>query len=140
MLATRAAVFLLLGAFALPALAQFGGSAPKYYPNRSDIKYIKCQVCELLAKNAYKQAKEMAKQSTPSARVRGCLALWNVPSRNTVVGVRLGLSRCHQPLQPDHFSLSQLQLNSGLAPRSQLQGSTSQTYVTLVAVDRGGAD
>ena len=53
-----------------PAGAQFASSKPKVHPRREDVKYIRCQVCELLAKNAYKQAKEMFKAATPSARVR----------------------------------------------------------------------
>jgi hypothetical protein len=69
----QAVVLLVLGVLALPALAQFQGSEPKIPPRKEDIKYIKCQVCELLAKNAYKQVKGMFKQATPSNRVsRGC--------------------------------------------------------------------
>lgn len=35
------------------------GKGPKAHARREDIPYIKCQVCELLAKNAYAQAQAM---------------------------------------------------------------------------------
>ena len=65
------ALLLLLGVLALPALGQFSSSQPKFHPRREDIKYIRCQACELLAKHAYKQIREMKKQATPSKPVRG---------------------------------------------------------------------
>ena len=63
---------LLALAAASPAGAQFGGMPPppKAQARREDIPYIKCQVCELLAKHAYKHVKELMKGSTPSKRVR----------------------------------------------------------------------
>ncbi|KAL4458891.1 hypothetical protein ABPG75_013756 [Micractinium tetrahymenae] len=75
----RAAALLLLGvlaaaaAVAVPALATetpakkrrvVGG--PGVVARKEDIPYIKCQVCELLAKNAWKQVKGMAKAANAS--------------------------------------------------------------------------
>lgn len=57
------------------AQAQFGGMGgmggglPKADPRREDLPYIRCQVCELLAKNAYKTVKKMLRESKPSKKV-----------------------------------------------------------------------
>ncbi|EFN53337.1 hypothetical protein CHLNCDRAFT_137063 [Chlorella variabilis] len=39
---------------------------PKDAVRPEDIPYIKCQVCQLLSKNAWLQVKEMKKASTPA--------------------------------------------------------------------------
>ena len=49
--------------------AQFNPSKPAAKPVKSDIKYIKCQVCELLAKNAYRQVKDLQKSVKPNKKV-----------------------------------------------------------------------
>lgn len=60
-----------LGFEGLPQMPGIPGSdKPKVYANKKDLKYIRCQVCELLAKNAYKQVKRMRKEATPSKPVR----------------------------------------------------------------------
>eukprot|EP00887_Chlorella_sp_A99_P006608 scaffold3.g6608.t1 len=46
-----------------------GGGLPKADPRREDLPYIRCQVCELLAKNAYKTVKKMLRESKPSKKV-----------------------------------------------------------------------
>ena len=51
------------------ALAQFNPSKPPEKPVKSDIKYIKCQVCELLAKNAYRQVHDLQKALKPNKKV-----------------------------------------------------------------------
>lgn len=63
------ACLLFICSLLVTAKAQLSSSTPKAAPRRDDIKYIKCQVCELLAKHAYKQAKELVKSSTPSRPV-----------------------------------------------------------------------
>lgn len=37
---------------------------------KSDVQYIECQVCELLAKNAYRQVKAKRDQLKPGKKVR----------------------------------------------------------------------
>lgn len=65
-----------LGFEGLPQMPGIPGSdKPKVYANKKDLKYIRCQVCELLAKNAYKQVKRMRKEATPSKPVRAGRAL-----------------------------------------------------------------
>lgn len=59
----------LVACFAFCALAQFNPSKPAAKPVKSDIKYIKCQVCELLAKNAYRQVNDMKKAVKPNKKV-----------------------------------------------------------------------
>ncbi|KAL4458892.1 hypothetical protein ABPG75_013757 [Micractinium tetrahymenae] len=63
----------LLLAAALAAALVSGTTAqrgpPKAHPRLADIPYIQCQVCELLAKNAWKQVKEMMKAASPSNKV-----------------------------------------------------------------------
>lgn len=51
------------------AFAQFNPSKPPAKPVKSDIKYIKCQVCELLAKNAYRQVNDLKKSLKPNKKV-----------------------------------------------------------------------
>jgi len=51
------------------ALAQFNPSKPPAKPVKSDIKYIKCQVCELVAKNAYRQVQDLKKTVKPNKKV-----------------------------------------------------------------------
>lgn len=53
----------------LSANAQFNPSKPAAKPVKSDIKYIKCQVCELLAKNAYRQVKDLQKTLKANQKV-----------------------------------------------------------------------
>ena len=50
-------------------VAEFNPSKPPAKPNKSDIKYIKCQVCELLAKNAYRQVNDLKKALRPNQKV-----------------------------------------------------------------------
>lgn len=59
----------LVACFALCAIAQFNPSKPPAKPVKGDIKYIKCQVCELLAKNAYRQVNDMKKAVKPNKKV-----------------------------------------------------------------------
>lgn len=51
------------------ASAQFNPSKPPAKPVKSDIKYIKCQVCELLAKNAYRQVNDLKKSLKPNKKL-----------------------------------------------------------------------
>ena len=48
---------------------------------KSDIKYIKCEVCQLVAKHAYRQVKAAEKELKPGKKVTSYLALlivsWN---------------------------------------------------------------
>lgn len=59
----------LVACFAFCTAAQFNPSKPPEKPVKSDIKYIKCQVCELLAKNAYRQVHDMKKALKPNKKV-----------------------------------------------------------------------
>ena len=61
----------LVACFAFCIVAQFNPSKPPAKPVKSDIKYIKCQVCELLAKNAYRQVNDMKKALRPNKKVAG---------------------------------------------------------------------
>ncbi len=61
---------LLLGVLSSCVLAQFNPSKPPAKPVKSDIKYIKCQVCELLAKNAYRQVNDLQKTLKPNKKVQ----------------------------------------------------------------------
>ena len=47
-------------------------NAPKVHPRKEDIPFIKCQVCEHLAKNIWKQGRDLLKSSKPSKKV-ACL-------------------------------------------------------------------
>lgn len=49
---------------------QFGGSRPTFTAVKSDIPYIKCGVCEALAKNAYRQVKTARDALRPGKKVR----------------------------------------------------------------------
>lgn len=51
------------------ALAQINTSKPAAKPVKTDIKYIKCQVCEVLAKNAYRQVHELKKSLKPNKKL-----------------------------------------------------------------------
>ena len=62
----------LLACIGLFAAAQFNPSKPPAKPVKSDIPYIKCQVCELLAKNAYRQVNDMKKALRPNQKVYLC--------------------------------------------------------------------
>ena len=42
---------------------------------KSDIKYIKCEVCQLVAKHAYRQVKAAEKELKPGKKVTSYLAL-----------------------------------------------------------------
>lgn len=44
-------------------------NAPKVHPRKEDIPFIKCQVCEHLAKNVWKQARDLLKSSKPSKKI-----------------------------------------------------------------------
>ena len=46
---------------------QFGGNRPTYTAVKTDIPYIRCGVCEALAKNAYRQVKT-ARDALPSGK------------------------------------------------------------------------
>ncbi|PSC76262.1 DUF3456 domain [Micractinium conductrix] len=59
---------LLIAAAAVSGAAGQGGP-PKVHPRTEDIPYIQCQVCELLAKNAWKQVKDMTKAASPTNKV-----------------------------------------------------------------------
>ena len=67
------------------ASAQFGGRGGPAQPEatavKSDIKYIKCEVCQLVAKHAYRQVKAAEKELKPGKKVTSYLALlivsWN---------------------------------------------------------------
>lgn len=63
---TQAVLVACIGVF---ASAQFNPSKPPAKPVKSDIQYIKCQVCELLAKNAYRQVNDMKKALRPNQKV-----------------------------------------------------------------------
>ncbi|KAL4423179.1 hypothetical protein ABPG77_000312 [Micractinium sp. CCAP 211/92] len=65
--AGRLALLLVAAALACGAAAQRG--PPKASPRLADIPFIQCQVCELLAKNAWNQVKEMRKAASPSKKV-----------------------------------------------------------------------
>ena len=61
---------------------QFGGSRPSYTAVKSDIPYIKCGVCEALAKNAYRQVKTARDALRPGKKVRAYHLLspaWKLP-------------------------------------------------------------
>ena len=62
-------VFLL----AVTAQAQFGGMGgpqqPAFKPVKSDIPYIKCQVCEQMAKAAFRQVKAARDAVKPGHKV-----------------------------------------------------------------------
>lgn len=60
---------LLLACTLSCGLAQFNPSKPPAKPVKSDIKYIKCQVCELLAKNAYRQVQDLKKTVKPNKKL-----------------------------------------------------------------------
>lgn len=68
------AVLALVALATCPAAAQIGfgggGQPPKVPPRKEDLPYIRCQACELLAKNAYKQVRDMLKKSKPGKQVR----------------------------------------------------------------------
>ncbi|KAL3151089.1 hypothetical protein ABBQ38_012958 [Trebouxia sp. C0009 RCD-2024] len=63
---TQAVLVACIGVF---ASAQFNPSKPPAKPVKSDIQYIKCQVCELLAKNAYRQVNDMKKALRPNQKL-----------------------------------------------------------------------
>lgn len=58
------------------ALLLVGSSAQDYgFPDRTQLRrdvipYVRCQVCELVAKNALSQAKDLLATSTPTHKVR----------------------------------------------------------------------
>lgn len=56
------------------AYCQFSG-APKFNARKEDVPLIRCQVCELLADNAYAQVKALKDTATPKKRVRTLLHL-----------------------------------------------------------------
>ena len=62
-----AACLLLVG----PAWGQFGGPAPtpSVPPVKGDLPYIRCGVCEALAKNAYRQVKAAKDKLKPGKKV-----------------------------------------------------------------------
>ena len=52
---------------------QFGGSRPTFTAVKTDIPYIKCGVCETLAKNAYRQVKTARDALRPGKKVWPCI-------------------------------------------------------------------
>ncbi|KAL0028267.1 hypothetical protein WJX79_006072 [Trebouxia sp. C0005] len=60
---------LLLACAISCVFAQFNPSKPPAKPVKSDIKYIKCQVCEHLAKNAYRQVQDLKKTVKPNKKL-----------------------------------------------------------------------
>lgn len=67
-LAFAALLLCLLLAQSQPVTSQFGGK-PKAGARREDVPLIKCQVCNLLATNAFNQAQDLKAKSTPSKKV-----------------------------------------------------------------------
>ena len=66
--------FVLVVALVVPiAVAQFGGMGgpkqPTFKPVKSDIPFIKCQVCEQLAKAAFRQVKAARDKVKPGHKV-----------------------------------------------------------------------
>ena len=65
--------------FVASANAQFGGlggpAQPEATAVKSDIKYIKCEVCQLVAKHAYRQVKAAETELKPGKKVTSSLAL-----------------------------------------------------------------
>ena len=66
---------------------QFGGSRPTFTAVKSDIPYIKCGVCEALAKNAYRQVKTARDALRPGKKVRHVSCLSRPATASTVRGV-----------------------------------------------------
>lgn len=69
--------FVFLLSLAVAAVtAQFGMPPGKQEakPVKSDIQYIRCQVCELLAKNAYRQVKAQRDALKPGKKVEASAA------------------------------------------------------------------
>ena len=60
-----------------PAWGQFGGPppTPSIPPVKSDLPFIRCGVCEALAKNAYRQVKAARDKLKPGKKV-SCCASW----------------------------------------------------------------
>lgn len=56
--------------FAGPNSGGSGLSVPGTAASKSDVKYIKCEVCGLLAKQAYRQVKAAEKALKPGKKVR----------------------------------------------------------------------
>ena len=71
------AVFALLAASVAGQMppGQFGGSRPTFTAVKTDIPYIKCGVCETLAKNAYRQVKTARDALRPGKKVWPCIRL-----------------------------------------------------------------
>ena len=63
-----------------PAWGQFGGPAPtpSIPPVKSDLPFIRCGVCEALAKNAYRQVKAARDKLKPGKKV--CAVPLGLPS------------------------------------------------------------
>ena len=83
-----------------PSRAQFGGPPPppSIPPVKSDLPYIRCGVCEALAKNAYRQVKAAREELKPGKKV----------------GASMGCAECHDMdmLRSDLFSLLFLLLSA----------------------------
>ena len=71
------------------AWGQFGGPAPtpSIPPVKSDLPYIRCGVCEALAKNAYRQVKAAQGELKPGKKV-GALPI--LPQRGTANSLSQG--------------------------------------------------
>ena len=56
------------------AQGQFGGpgAKPTAKAVKSDVKYIKCQVCEAIAKHAIREVKAMREELKPGKKVSPC--------------------------------------------------------------------
>ena len=75
---------------------QFGGSWPTFTAVKSDIPYIKCGVCEALAKNAYRQVKTARDALRPGKKARSCTPPFQ-PATVSVGGVNNQHTRTAKP-------------------------------------------
>ncbi len=69
-LALAAAALLAACATAQMPPGTFGGSRPTFTAVKSDLPYIRCGVCEALAKNAYRQVKAAREALRPGKKAR----------------------------------------------------------------------
>jgi hypothetical protein len=75
-MARRAAALLLAAALAAALLSPAAAATgPKTAARREDIPYIRCQVCERVAREISAQVAKKQQQLPPSKKVRRCLAL-----------------------------------------------------------------
>lgn len=69
---------LALALLVTQASAQFGGE-PEASPVKSDLPYIRCAVCETVAKNAYRQVKAARDALKPGKKVSAYLPACLIP-------------------------------------------------------------